>query len=214
MQSKTKINWETGTFSQEEPVLTAFNDYLKSIGIHVLFTWLFDSNYLSIYVPAIPDVSKAKEIAAKKHNEIIDRLFELFDEHGQGLRYDRTCWKHYSVINIYSFEISCIEKNLRKNKASFVATLNDYMDVPPQFVFFHSADEPDYNNLPGYSLVFDNPVMLSEIDEGVKLQILEICDRIMKENDQSGLYSKDKIELRYYDAVSDARALYGMSRED
>ena len=68
--------------------------------------------------------------------------------------------------------------------------------------------------MPGYNLVFETPKDLAEIDTEMRITIESICDKILSDNNTSGHYDKRKIELSYYDAITDSKLLYGMFRED
>lgn len=214
MNNKTTINWDKGTFKEEEPFFIEFNHYLKELGLNVLFTQFSNSNYFSIYVHSIEDVENAKKIINKIRTQIIDKFFSIANKYEQVLKYDRTQWKDYSISYIYSFEIKCIEKVVRNNKETFKQELNRQLNLKPKFIFCHSAEEENYSFLPGYSVVFDNPIDLAKIDEKIKKQIVHICDNLLFEDDKSGFYSKNKIEIKYYDAITNSNSLYGMSRED
>jgi hypothetical protein len=214
MTNQTIINWDTGTVKESEPVFIEFNNCLKKFGLNIVFTQFSNSNYLSIYVFSISDVEKAKKIASEKYLEIIDSFFSIANKFGQPLKYDRTEWKNYSVNNIYSFEISCIEKVIRSSKLSFTKELNSQLTIKPKYIFCHSAEEHNYNIMPGYNIVFDNPNELDKIDESIKENIDNICNALLVQNDKTGFYSRDKIEIKYFDSITSSKSLYGMSRED
>ncbi|MFZ1378091.1 MAG: hypothetical protein WAS56_00360, partial [Saprospiraceae bacterium] len=96
MRSKTIIDWDNGTFREQEPVFIDFIQYLKSLNINVLFIGFSDSNYMSIYMHSIEDVKLAKSVVDEQYSEIIDRFFEIVTKTGQTLKYDRSQWQKYS----------------------------------------------------------------------------------------------------------------------
>ena len=65
-----------------------------------------------------------------------------------------------------------------------------------------------------YYLIFLIPKDLAKIDTETRFFIESICDKILSENNNSGYYDKGKIELSYYDAITDSKSLFGMFRED
>lgn len=214
MTNQTIINWETGTIKEKEAVFIEFNNYLKELGLNIVFTQFSNSNYLSIYAHSIEDVENAKKIIGEKSSEVIDKFFSIVNKHGKVLKCDRSEWKDYSVDNIYSFEISCIGKVVRDSKASFTKELNTRLTVKPKYIFCHSAEEQNYSRMPGYYIVFDNPKDLEKIDENVKNNIDGICDTLLSQNDKTGFYARSKIEIKYFDTITNEKSLYGMSRED
>ena len=214
MRSKTIIDWDNGTFREQEPVFIDFIQYLKSLNINVLFIGFSDSNYMSIYMHSIEDVKLAKSVVDEQYSEIIDRFFEIVTKTGQTLKYDRSQWQKYSLTSIYSFEIKCIERIVRHCKELIIEELNNNLIIKPKYVFSHSAEEQEYSFLPGYYLIFESPKDLAKIDTETRFFIESICDKILSENKNSGYYDKGKIGLSYYDAITDSKSLFGMFRED
>ena len=214
MTNQTIINWETGIVREYEPIFIEFNVFLKRIGLNAIFTQFSNSNYLTIYVFSVSDVDKAKQIVGEKYSEIIDKFFSIANKFGQTPKYDRIEWTNYSVNNIYSFEIACIEKVIRKIKELFTNELNSQLTIKPKYVFCHSAEEMSYSILPGYYIVFENPNDLAKIDESKNNIIDRICDSLLRQNDKTGFYSRDKIQIDLFDAITNSKSLYGMSRED
>ena len=214
MSNKTIINWGNGAVEESAPVFIDFNNYLKKLGFNIVFTDFPNTNYLSIYVHSIEDVKKAKKISFEKSSEIIDAFFSISKKYGKTLKYARTEWKDYSVNNIYSFEISCITTIIRESKPKFVKELKTQLVTKPMYVFCHSAGGEEYSNLPGYYLVFADPEDLAKIDKDTKNKIDDICNRLLIQNDKTGFYSRNKIDISYWDAITQSKSLYGMSRED
>ncbi|MEO7767051.1 MAG: hypothetical protein ABIS01_06475, partial [Ferruginibacter sp.] len=153
-------------------------------------------------------------ITDKKSAEIIDKLFSIAKKNGQDLKYKRTEWEDFSVGNIYSFEISCIEKVVRNCKQAFTNELNRQLILKPKYIFCRGAEEQNYSVLPGYNIIFDNAKDLAKLDESVKNNLADICENLLLKNDKTGFYTRDKAELKYYDADTNSKSLYGMSRED
>ena len=68
--------------------------------------------------------------------------------------------------------------------------------------------------MPGYNFIYSDPTKLmgsSDKEQGI---IRSICDTILKANDKSGFYKLDNIQISFFDKVTSASSLYGMSRED
>ena len=114
MKNKTIIDWDKGIFEEQEPVFLEFIQYLKRLTINVLFIVFSDSNYMSIYVHSIEDVKLAQSIINEQYSEIIDRFFSIVTKSGQTLKFDKSQWHKSSLIHIYSFDISCVNRIVRK----------------------------------------------------------------------------------------------------
>jgi len=214
MKNRIYINWDSATYKEEEEGFVDFTKCLREFGINALFVIFDDSNYMSIYVSSIQDVKDAKTIIAKESPKIIDSFFTTMAKYKVTLKYGREEWKAYSLSSICSFEISCIEKIVRKYKDDFIVELGRQIQPIPKHVFCHSAEEQNYSRLPGYNLVFKDKNDLTKIVPEIRDKIMFICDKVLSQNDKTGFYNKSKIELQYFDTVTNSKSLYGMSRED
>ena len=212
LTNKTIINWDSGIVKENEPIFIEFNNYLRDLGLNIEYTQFSDSNYITIFVHSIDDVLKAKDITKEKGSQIVSKLLEIGQNHGQLFNYDYA--ECLDLGGIYSFEIKYLEKIVRECKGEFFSELSNRLNVKPRYIFCQGASEIEYDILPGYNLIFDNPQQLESIDEREKTLIDQICNNILDKRDKARFYSRNKIEIRYYDRLTNAKSLYGMSRED
>jgi hypothetical protein len=214
MKNRIYIDWDNGTYKENEQAFVDFTKCLNESGVNALFVIFDDSNYMSIYVNSIEDVKDAKTIIARQSQKIIDSFFATMAKYKIGLKYDKEEWKDYSLSSIYSFEISCVTNIVRKYKDDFIVELDRQIQPTPKCVFCHSAEDQNYSRLPGYNLVFEDKNDLKKMVPEIKDKIMVICDKILSRNDKTGFYHKSKIEIQYFDTVTNSKSLYGMSRED
>jgi len=191
-----------------------FIDFLKSIGIDALFTKYYGTNYLSIWVFSIDDVQTAKQIAKTNYQEIITYFKSLLTKYDYPADFDKYEWKDFSVSSFYSFEIDCISDLVRRCKQQIIDKVNIELKNKPEYIFCHNAEQQSYSIMPGYRFVYTDPKKLQQCLESDQGKINTICDTILKAIDKTGFYKFDKIQVSFFDTVSSASSLYGMSRED
>ena len=209
-----KIDYENGTLTELNFLTTEFNDFLRTIGIDALFTKYYDTNYLSIWVFSIENVKQAKEIAKANYIDIITYFKNLLTKHNYPTDFNKYEWKDFSVSSIYSFEIDCIGDLVRRSKQQIIDKVNLELKNKPDYIFSHSAEQQSYSIMPGYRFVYTDPKTLRQSYDSDQSKINTICDTILKINDKTGFYNFDKIQISFFDKVTSASSLYGMSRED
>jgi hypothetical protein len=209
-----EIDYEHGKVNGLDSMTIEFIDFLKSLGIDALFFKYQGTNYLSIWVTSIEDVRNSKHIAKTNFQEIIDYFKSLLTKYSYPADFNKYEWKDFSVSSIYSFEISCVSNLVRRCKQQVIDKVNHELKIKPEYIFCHSEEEQSYSFMPGYNFIYSDPTKLmgsSDKEQGI---IRSICDTILKANDKSGFYKLDNIQISFFDKVTSASSLYGMSRED
>jgi hypothetical protein len=209
-----KIDYEYGKVHELDPMTIEFNDFLKSLGVAALFTKYSGTNYLSIWVFSIDDVRRAKEIVKSNFRQIIAHFKNLLAKYNYPTDFEKEIWSDFSVSSIYSFEIACVSDLVRRRKQQIIDKVNHELKIKPEYIFCHSEDEQSYSIMPGYNFIYSDPEKLSRSSDNDQDKIKIICDKILKANDKSGLYTLDNIQISFFDKVTSASSMYGMSRED
>lgn len=62
MKSRVHIDWDCGTFKENEQAFVDFIKCLHGFGVNALFAIFDDSNYMSIYVSSIQDVKMQRQL--------------------------------------------------------------------------------------------------------------------------------------------------------
>jgi hypothetical protein len=209
-----KIDFENGTITELDPLTIEFNDFLRTVGIDALYTKYHDTNYLSIWVFSIDDVRQARQIAKTNYGDIISFYKRLLTKHRHSADFDKYEWKDFSVSSINSFEIDCIGALVRRCKEKIIDKINLELKNKPEYIFCHSDEEKLYSIAPGYRFVYRDAKALQQSAVIDQIKIHAICDTILKEGDKAGFYSFDKIQVSFFDKLTSASSLYGMTRED
>lgn len=191
-----------------------FINFLKSLGIDALFSKYYGTNYLSIWVTGIDDVRRAKEIAKSNFQQIIAHFKTLLTKYDYPPDFEKEVWSDFSISSIYSFEIACISDLVRRCKQQIIDRVNHELKIKPEYIFCHSEEEQSYSIMPGYHFIYSDPKKLQQSSTTDQDKIKDICETVLKANDKTGLYKFDKIQISFFDKVTSASSLYGMSRED
>lgn len=209
-----EVDYEYGKVHRLDPMAIEFIGFLKSLGIEALFSKYHGTNYLSIWVYGIDDVRRAKEIAEINFRQIISHFKSLLTKYNYPTGFEKEVWSAFSVSSIYSFEICCVNNLVRRCKKQIIDMVNLAVKNKPVYIFCHGEDEQSYSIMPGYHFIYPNPqkLQLSSISEQDKIK--DICNSVLKANDKAGVYTFDKIKFSFFDKVTSASSLYGMSRED
>jgi hypothetical protein len=209
-----KIDYENGKVDELDPLTIEFNDFLKTLSIDALFTKYSGTNYMSIWVLSIDDVKRAKEIAKLNFRQIIAHFKSLLTKYNYPADFEKQVWSDFSVSSIYSFKIDCLSDLVRRCKQQIIEKVHRELKIKPEYIFCHSAEEQSYSIMPGYHFIYADhkKLQLSSDSEQDKIKI--ICDIILKANDKTGFYKFDNIQISFFDKITSASSLYGMSRED
>ena len=211
MRSEYLADFKNGTFQQKGPLFIEFIDYLKTWGINALFVIYEDSNCMVIELLTVQEVLNARAVFKVNGEVILDEFFSLVEKYNSKLYFEKSKWSPNHFIDFSSFDFVCIDRLARRSRKKVIQELNE-VGIYPREVFCRNTDS-NYSILPGYYIFFKTPEELKRVDDSMKQVIKRVCDKVLAEEDKSGFFSPDKIEIEFCDAVTDSYAVGQLSRD-
>lgn len=219
---------KSGTINSEASIIEEFNNYAKSLGLEVAFT-IFKKVGVSMAavqlengetqsVPTLSIYIRTKENFDKneidnhdnnwssgyKHTkDLVLKWNHLIDHHNQPNEYksDRM------LIFMYSMEQFVIPKLVNLSKKEISDWIEKEEIKPkPEYIFGSSS--------PSYNIVFSNKSDYDLFHSSAESKLSEAINRILKKNDNFGLFKEGKVKINYLHKEMEGINLYGLSRED